>query len=139
VNEATEHELPCLHKAVNRWSEIMVNQLLNEKNIALTLLGLLLITCKSPKKEETWTEAQKEQVKRDMINSSAYLKSISSDTADIIATCSVEKIAKKFTPQEMIELTSNFKSNKDSVANILQPLIQDCMKPFLGEKGSRFP
>jgi hypothetical protein len=106
-----------------------------KKYFAITLFGLFQFTCKLPKKEETWTEAQKAQVKRDVINSSAYLRSISSDTADIIATCSVEKIARRFTPQEMIELTSNFESNKDSVANILQPLIQNCIKPFLNEKG----
>jgi hypothetical protein len=80
---------------------------------------------KNDKKE--WTNEQKEQMIKQMINGSKLLKSINQDTAILIAKCFVDKYTIKFTHEES---RKQDKLPQEQVMPIVMPLIRDCMHQY---------
>jgi Na+-translocating ferredoxin:NAD+ oxidoreductase RnfG subunit len=79
------------------------------------------------KNAKEWTIEQKEQLIKQVINSSNLLKSINQDTARLIAKCFVDKYTTKFTHEES---SKQDKMPPEEVMPLVTPLIQDCLHQY---------
>ena len=103
--------------------------------IALVIWGMLnliypdLNPFNFEKKQESknWTQGQKETMIKQVINGSNYLKSINSDTANLVANCFVDKYTKKFSLDDawkQEELT------QEQRMKLALPLMKGCLKQY---------
>jgi hypothetical protein len=74
-----------------------------------------------------WTQEQKSEMKRQVLNSSKYLQSINPDTADLVLTCYVDKYTEKFTVKEFREQD---KLTQDQLMKKIMPIIKECFKQY---------
>jgi hypothetical protein len=94
-------------------------------NVIVPSLNSYNLDNKNEKKE--WTNEQKEQMIKQVINSSRLLKSINQDTASLVAKCFVDKYTTKFTLEESWEQD---KMPQEQVMPLVKPLIIDCMHQY---------
>lgn len=95
------------------------------------LVAFSLFSCDAPT-TDSWTEAEKKHFKKRLIKSTNYLQSINRDTAEIIATCFVERIAKVYGVQDLNKRL--FEPNKDSSNALIDSLIEECITPLMGNQ-----
>ena len=92
------------------------------------LIGVfLLIAPDSDNEPANWTQSQKEQMKQIVINSSNYLQRINPDTADLIATCFVDKYTEKYTLKESWEQE---KMTQEQIMELTLPILRECLDSF---------
>ncbi len=90
--------------------------------ISVLIIGIFLLITPHPKNED-WTLSQKEQMKEQILNSSNFLKSINPDTADLVASCFVNKYSEKFTLNESWE---HNKMTQEQIMELAAPIINEC-------------
>ncbi len=95
--------------------------------INLVFPELSAINLDQEQKSKNWSQEQKDDFKHKIINSSNYLQSINTDTADLVAKCFVEKYSAKYSVADLWELD---KLPQDSVLKITIPIINECFKQY---------
>jgi len=96
--------------------------------IVILIIGFfLLIAPDSDNEPANWTQSQKEQMKQIVINSSNYLQRINPDTADLIATCFVDKYTEKYTLKESWEQD---KMTQEQIMELTLPILRECLDSF---------
>jgi hypothetical protein len=92
--------------------------------ITVLIIGIfLLIAPDSDNENENWTISQKDQMKEQVFNSSNFLKSINSDTADLVVSCFVDKYTEKFTLKESWEQD---KMTQEQIMELTMPIMKEC-------------
>jgi len=122
---------PVFQEKMGKWHQ-KFDKFMKIGGIALMIWGIfnLIIPSLNPyhidNKDEKkgWTIEQKEQMIKQVINSSNLLKSINQDTARLVAKCFVDKYTEKFTLEESWKQD---KMTQEQVMPIIMPLIQNCM------------
>jgi hypothetical protein len=96
--------------------------------IGILIIGVFLIfASNSNNKPANWTQSQKEEMKKQVINSSNFLQSINPDTADLIVTCIVDKYTVKYTLQESWEQD---KMPQEQIMELTMPIWKECLELY---------
>lgn len=94
----------------------------------ILIIGVsLLIAPDSDNQPANWTQSQKEEMKKQVINSSNFLQSVNSDTSDLVATCFVDKYVEKFTLQESWEQD---KMKQEQIMELTMPIMKECFELY---------
>ena len=99
--------------------------------IALILWGIINLTypdlnpfkIESKEVNNSWTQERKDVMKHQVIEGSNYLKSLHPDTANLIASCFVEKYTKKFTFEDA---WAQEEMTQEQVIKLTMPLFEEC-------------
>jgi hypothetical protein len=96
--------------------------------IVMLIIGVfLLIVPYLDKEPANWTQSQKEEMKRQVINSSNFLQTINPDTADLVVTCFVEKYTGKFTLKESWDQD---KMTQEQIMELTMPIMTECFELY---------
>ncbi len=96
--------------------------------IVILIIGVfLLIAPDSDNEPANWTQSQKDQMKQQVINSSNFLQSMNTDTADMVVTCFVEKYTGIFTIQESREQD---KMTQEQIMELVMPIWNECFQLY---------
>jgi hypothetical protein len=96
--------------------------------ILILISGVFLLIAPDSDNEPTkWSQSQKDQMKQQVINSSNFLQSINSDTADLVVTCFIDKYTEKFTLKESWEQD---KMTQEQVLELTMPIMRECFKLY---------
>ena len=96
--------------------------------IMILIIGAFLIIAPNSNNESSnWSQSQKEEMKKQVINSSNFLQRINSDTANLVATCFVEKYTEKFTLQES---WAQDKMTQEQRLELIMPIMQECFEIY---------
>jgi len=96
--------------------------------IVILIIGILLLfTPDSDYESVNWTQSQKKEMIQKVINSSDFLQSINPDTANLVATCFVDKYTERFTLQESWEQD---KMTKEKIIELTMPILKDCFQIY---------
>lgn len=90
----------------------------------ILIIGVFLIIAPDSNKEPAnWSQSQKDEMKKQVIIGSNFLQSINSDTANLVATCFVDKYTEKFTLQESYAQDT---MTQDQRLKLILPIMQEC-------------
>lgn len=96
--------------------------------IGILIIGVfLLIAPDSDNEPANWTYSKKEDMKKLVINSSKFLQSMNTDTADMVVSCFVDKYTEKFTLQESWDQD---KMTQEQIMELTMPIWNECFQLY---------
>lgn len=96
--------------------------------IGILIIGVFLIFAPNfSNKTANWTQSQKEEMKKQVLNSSNYLRSINPDTANLVVTCFVDKYTEKYTLQDS---WNQDKMAQEQMMELTMPIMKECFELY---------
>jgi hypothetical protein len=78
-------------------------------------------------KSGNWSQSQKEEMKKQVINNSNFLQSLNPDTANMVVTCFVDKYTEKYSLQD------SWKQDKlpqEQIIELTMPMLKECFQLY---------
>jgi len=109
------------------WRKKFSNSFKIEGLLIIIIGAFLSIAPNLNSKSANWSQAQKDEMKKQVLNNSNFLQNLNPDTADLVVTCIVDKYTEKYTLQDSWKQD---KMPQEQIIELTMPIMKECFQIY---------